>query len=101
MLTHNGRIAVPDKDPKTWRSRGRKKRKQPALTSTIVTPPPMKKRRIAIPPIIGPVIIEPRKPRNSMLAHLLDDITPEEHRRRGELANELFRTIVRRASKRD
>ena len=43
------------------------------------------------------MIVEPRKPRNSMLAHLLDDITPEEHRRRGELADELFSTIVRRA----
>jgi hypothetical protein len=31
-----------------------------------------------------------------MLAHLFEDITPEEHRRRGELANELFREIVRR-----
>jgi hypothetical protein len=46
-------------------------------------------------------IIEAKKPRNSMLAHLLDDITPEEHRRRSELADELFRTIVRRASKSD
>jgi hypothetical protein len=37
MLTHNGRIAVPEKDPKTWRSRGCKKRKQPAIASAIVT----------------------------------------------------------------
>jgi hypothetical protein len=39
-----GRIAIPDVDPKTWRSRGRKrKRAQPALASAIVTPAPMKK----------------------------------------------------------
>jgi hypothetical protein len=37
MLTHNGSIAVPDKDPKTRRSRGRKKRKYPAVPSAIVT----------------------------------------------------------------
>jgi hypothetical protein len=43
-----GRIAIPDVDPKTWRSRGRK-RKQPTLASAIVTPVPMKKRK-------GPVI---------------------------------------------
>jgi hypothetical protein len=36
-----------------------------------------------------------------MLAHLLEDATPEEHRRRVELADELFRTVVRRASKSD
>jgi hypothetical protein len=28
---------------------------------------------------------------------LLEDITPEEHRRQGELADKLFRTIARRA----
>jgi hypothetical protein len=92
-----GNIAIPNVDPKTWRSRGRKRRKQPAIASAIVTPAPMKKRRIAIPPITCPVIVEPRKPRNTMLAHLLEDITPEEHRRRGELADNLFREIVRRA----
>jgi hypothetical protein len=99
-----GRIAIPDVDPKTWRSRGRKKRKQPALASTIVTPPPMKKRRQMTDDEEQPqrsAIVEPKKPRNTMLAHLLDDITPEEHRRAGEKANELFREIVRRAAKRD
>ena len=43
-----------------------------------------------------PAIVVPKRKPNSILAHLLDDITPEEHRRRGELANELFRTITRR-----
>ena len=33
-----------------------------------------------------------------MLAHLLDDYDPEEHRRAGEKADELFREIVRRAA---
>jgi hypothetical protein len=105
-----GAIAIPDVDPKTWRSRGRKKRKQPAV-ATIVTPAPMKKRA-------GPItrqneqinatgqqrrsaIVEPKKPRNTMLAHLVDDYDPEAHRRAGEKAQELFREIVRHAAKRD
>ena len=38
-----GRIAIPDIDPKTWRSRGRKKKRtQPAMASAIVTPAPMR-----------------------------------------------------------
>jgi hypothetical protein len=105
-----GRIAIPDVDPKTWRSRGRKRRKQPAVAA-IVTPAPMKKRA-------GPItrqneqinatgqqrrsaIVEPKKPRNTMLAHLVDDYDPEAHRRAGEKAQELFREIVRHAAKRD
>jgi mono/diheme cytochrome c family protein len=35
MLTHSGRIAVPDNNPKTWRSRGRKRRPQPDLPTII------------------------------------------------------------------
>ena len=109
-----GRIAIPDKDPKSWRSRGRKKKRtQPALASAIVTPAPMKKRRkgsvIRLSEQVAPdqpqprrsAIVEPKRRPNAMLAHLLEDSTPEEHRRRGELADELFRTIVRRASKSD
>jgi hypothetical protein len=103
-----GRIAIPDVDPKTWRSRGRKrKRTQPALASAIVTPAPMKKRRLS-----GngyqmtadqeqpqqSAIVDPKKPRNTMLAHLIDDYDPEAHRRAGEKADELFREIVRRAA---
>jgi hypothetical protein len=45
-------------------------------------------------------IVEPKKPRNSMLSDLLDDYDPEAHRRAGEKADELFREIVRRAAKR-
>ena len=93
----SGCIAVPDKDPKTWRSRGRKKRPVIACAA-IVTPPPLKKRlRQPLTPPQRSIIVEPKRRPNSMLAHLLEEITPEEHRRRGELADELFRTIVRRA----
>jgi hypothetical protein len=46
-------------------------------------------------------IVEPKKPRNTMLAHLIDDYDPEAHHRAGEKADELFREIVRRAAKRD
>jgi hypothetical protein len=46
-------------------------------------------------------IVEPKKPRNTMLAHLIDDYDPAAHRRAGEKADELFREIVRRTAKRD
>jgi hypothetical protein len=97
-----GRIAIPDVDPKTWRSRGRKRtRAQPALASAIVTPAPMKKRRQMTGGQEQPrqsATVEPKKPRNMMLAHLIDDYDPEAHHRAGEKADELFRTIVRRAA---
>jgi hypothetical protein len=93
----SGCIAVPDKDPKTWRSRARKKRPVIACAA-IVTPPPLKKR-LRHPPtqLQRSIIVEPKQPMNTFLAHLLEEISPEEHRRRGELADELFRTIARRA----
>jgi hypothetical protein len=106
-----GRIAIPDVDPKTWRSRGRKKRKQQPAVAAIVTPAPMKKRAGPITRLNEQIndtgqerrsaIVEPKKPRNTMLAHLVDDHDPEAHRRAGEKAAELFREIVRRAAKRD
>jgi hypothetical protein len=43
-------------------------------------------------------IVEPKKHRNTMLAHLIDDYDPEAPRRAGEKADELFREIVRRAA---
>ena len=100
-----GNIATPNVDPKTWRAKGRKKRPQPAMASAIVIPAPMKKR-----PTVGnqeteepkrSAIVEPkRKPTNLLHPHLLDhDGSEAEHRRRGELADKLFRTIVQRATK--
>jgi hypothetical protein len=75
-----GNIAIPDKEPKSWRSRGRKRtRAQPALASAIVTPAPMKKRRQMTDDQEHPqrsAIVEPKKPRNTMLAHLIDDYEP-------------------------
>jgi hypothetical protein len=106
-----GKIAIPDKDPKSWRSRGRKKRKQPAIASAIVTPVPLKKR------LKGPVtrldvdvrsdetttqlrrgsaIVESKpRPKNAML---LEEITDEERNRRADLANEMFREIKRQVA---
>jgi hypothetical protein len=131
MLSHNGKIAVPHKDPKTWRSRGRKKRKQSAIAcAAIVTPPPLKGPVIrpgdqtaasptphsaiitaakpkrpsgasneAAPETSHSIIVEPKRKPNSILAHLLDhDGSEAEHRRRGDLADKLFKTIVRRAA---
>ena len=97
-----GRIAIPDKDPKTRRAKGRKKRKQAAIASAIVTPAPMKKRK-------GPVIRsnEPTGPKRSAIVEPkrkpLDDYDREAHGRAGEKADELFREIKRRiaAGKRD
>lgn len=91
----------------------RKKRPLSENVPTIVTPAPMKKRQR---PVIRlseqqlndtdqeqprrSAIVEPkRKPGNSMLAHLLDhDGTDDEHRRASDMAQELFREIVRRAA---
>jgi hypothetical protein len=105
MLTHNGKIAIPDRDPKTWRSKGRKRRQQPALASAIVHAGADEKRRgpaasdDPTPPARS-AIVEPKRKPNTMLSHLLDhDGSDEEHRRRGELADKLFRTIVQRAAK--
>jgi hypothetical protein len=42
-----------------------------------------------------------RRRKHMMLAHLLEDLTPEEVQRRGDAADALFRTIVRRATGKD
>jgi hypothetical protein len=103
-----GRIAIPDVDPKTWRSRGRKrKRTQPALASAIVTPAPMKKRRLSSngsemtdgqEQPRRSAIVEPKTRRANIFGDV-PDYDPEAHRRAGEKADELFREIVRRAAK--
>jgi hypothetical protein len=41
-------------------------------------------------------IVTIRSRKHAMLAHLLEDLTPEEHRRRGDAADALFREVVRR-----
>jgi hypothetical protein len=48
------------------------------------------------PPAAASAIITIRSRKHAMLAHLLEDMTPEEHRRRGDAADALFRDIVRR-----
>ena len=98
-----GRIAVPDRDPKTWRSKGRKKRPQPAIASAIVTAKVKGKGgdaelQAAKTHHPGSAIVEPKRKTNSMLAHLLGDITDEERNRRADLADEMFREICRRAA---
>jgi hypothetical protein len=92
------------------RARKRKPRSYPESMPSIVTPSPMQKRRR---PVIGdeqqqtndngqeqprrPAIVEPKQ--RNKLAGVLNDYDPEEHRRAGEKADELFREIVRRATK--
>jgi|SRR5690349_8739903 hypothetical protein len=104
-----GRIAIHDRDPKTWRAKGRKP-KQPAVTSAIVTATAPKKRQR------GPVtrldsdvrsdeattqrrsaIVEPKSRRASVFGDV-PDITGEERNRRADMADAMFREIKRRAA---
>jgi hypothetical protein len=48
------------------------------------------------PPPAASAIVTIRGRKHVMLAHLLEDMTPEEHRRRGDAADALFRKVVRR-----
>jgi hypothetical protein len=41
-------------------------------------------------------IVTIRRRKHAMLAHLLEDMTPEEHQRRGDAADAMFREVVRR-----
>jgi hypothetical protein len=75
MLTHGGKIAVPDIDPKTWRARAEKRKRQ-AVASRIV---------------------EPKRKRASVSGDVTD-MTPEEHQQRGDAAEALWRELVRRAA---
>jgi hypothetical protein len=43
-------------------------------------------------------VVAIRSRKHAMLAHLLEDLTPEEHRRRGDAADALFREVVRRTA---
>jgi hypothetical protein len=45
-----------------------------------------------------PAIVTIRSRKHAMLAHLLDDLTPEERQRSGDAADALFRAVVRRAT---
>jgi hypothetical protein len=46
------------------------------------------------------VIITIRRRKHAMLAHLLEDMTPEEHRRRGDAADAMMREIKRQIAER-
>jgi hypothetical protein len=47
-----------------------------------------------------PAIVTIRRRKHAMLAHLLEDLTPEELQRRGDAADALFREVVRRIKRR-
>ena len=95
-----GNIAIPSaKSLKRPRPK-RKPRTYPENMPVIVIPPPLRKRRPSAAQQQIPIIVEPKRKPNSMLAHLLEEITPKEHRRRGDLADNLFREIVRRCPQR-
>ena len=89
----------------------RKPRTYPENVPTIVEAKPPKKRlngpvirlngEVASDDPTSPMrsaIVEPKRKPNSMLAHLLDEITDEERNRRADLAEEMFREIRRRAA---
>jgi|1186.fasta_scaffold22227_3 hypothetical protein len=96
-----GRIAIPDRDPKTWRAKGRKKRPQPAIASAIVTPAKvtgLDAPKLQAAKSARSAIVEPKAKGNSMLSHLLSEVTDEERNRRADMADEMFREICRRAA---
>jgi hypothetical protein len=65
------------------------------------TPEPANDDRTPPPPPAASAIVTIRRRKHAMLAHLLEDLTPEEHRRRGDTADALFRAVVRRATGKD
>ena len=87
----------------------RKKRTQPPLAQVIVTPAPFKRgppkhvirlrdQQASQEQPQRPVIVEP-KPTRSIFGDVAD-MTPEEHQRRGDAAEALFRQIACRTFKR-
>jgi hypothetical protein len=53
------------------------------------------------PPPAASAIVTIRRHKHAKLAHLLEDMTPEEHRRRGDAADALFREVARWATGQD
>jgi hypothetical protein len=64
-------------------------------------PEPANDDRTPPPAPAASAIVTIRRRKHVMLAHLLEDLTPEEVQRRGDAADALFRTIVRRATGKD
>jgi hypothetical protein len=60
-------------------------------------PEPANDDRTPPPPPAASAIVTIRSRKHAMLAHLLEDLTPEELQRRGDGADAMFREIVRRA----
>ena len=71
-----------------------RKRQAPAVVKASQRTRP--KPAPAAPPPAASAIVTIRSRKGAMLAHLLEDMTPEEHRRRGDAADALFRKVVRR-----
>jgi hypothetical protein len=72
----------------------------PANPEPAAPPTPTNDPKPAPPPTAS-AIVTIRRRKHAMLAHLLEDLTPEEVQRRGDAADALFRTIVRRATGKD
>jgi len=93
-----GSIAIPNVDPKSWRSRGRK-RKAPAGdglgdrhagADEEVARSGDPAREAPAPPIRSAIVEPMRTPTNAMLAHLAEDITDDERNRRADLADAMM-----------
>ena len=82
-----------------YRRPPKKKRTQPALAQMIVTATRKTKRAKVMPEVRHDAdrksAIVTMKPRRSRFGDV-PDMTPEEHRRRGDAADELWRELVRR-----
>jgi hypothetical protein len=58
-------------------------------------PPPANGGRTPPPPPAASAIVTIRSRKHALLAHLLEDMTPEEHRRRGDAADAMMQRFKR------
>jgi hypothetical protein len=102
-----GRIAIHERDPKSWRAKGRKSKPAPDLPRIVEAKSPAKSKRLSGNAYQMPdgeaqprqsAIVEPKRKSNSLLQHLLGDISDEERNRRADLAEAMLREIKRRAA---
>jgi hypothetical protein len=85
--------AVALEVPAVVKAPSQRTRPKPAPAAPL---PPANDDRTPPPPPAASAIVTIRSRKHAMLAHLLEDLTPEEHQRRGDAADALFREVVRR-----
>jgi hypothetical protein len=88
--------AVALEVPAVVKAASQRQRPKPAPAAP---PPPANDDRAPPPPPAASAIVTIRSRKGAMLAHLLEDLTPEELRRRGDVADAMMREIKRRIAK--